>query len=64
MGKKCPEIVVEDIKRFFDFSRKERIGRVEERGNFISRVERVEGDESVFNTEAQRHRGGRCKTSL
>ena len=57
LGKKCPEIVVEDVKRFFDFSRKERKGRVEERGNFISRVERVEGDESVFNTEAQRHRG-------
>lgn len=57
LGKRCPEIVVEDVKRFFDFSRKERIGRVEERGNFISRVERVEGDESVFNTEAQRHRG-------
>ena len=57
LGKRCPEIVVEDVKRFFDFSRKERIGRVEERGNFISRVERVEGDESVFNIEAQRHRG-------
>ncbi len=42
LGKKCPEIVVEDVKRFFDFSRKERIGRVEERGNFISRVERVD----------------------
>ena len=51
LGKKCPEIAVEDIKRFFDFSRKERIGRVEERGNFISRVERVdrvEGDGLEF----------------
>ena len=42
LGKKCPEIVVEDLKRFFDFCRKERIGRVEERGNFISREECVE----------------------
>jgi glycosyltransferase involved in cell wall biosynthesis len=41
LGKKCPEIEVEDVKRFFDFSR----------------VERVEGDESVFNAEAQRRRG-------
>ena len=57
LGKKCPEIVVEDVKRFFDFSRKERIGRVEERENSVSRVERVEGDESVFNAEAQRRRG-------
>ena len=48
LGKKCPQIVVEDVKRFFDFSRKERKGRVEERGNFISRVERVDGDGLEF----------------
>ena len=33
LGKKCPEIVVEDIKRFFDFSRKERKDRKENEGN-------------------------------
>ena len=29
LGKKCPEIVVEDVKRFFDFSRVERVDCVE-----------------------------------
>ena len=33
LGKKCPEIAVEDIKRFFDFSRKERKDRKENEGN-------------------------------
>ena len=33
LGKKCPEIVVEDVKRFFDFSRKERKDRKENEGN-------------------------------
>ena len=33
LGKRCPEIVVEDIKRFFDFSRKERKDRKENEGN-------------------------------
>jgi glycosyltransferase involved in cell wall biosynthesis len=41
-GVKKIEIV--DIKRFFKLSR-------------VERVDRVEGDESVFNTEAQRRRG-------
>ena len=42
LGNRCPEIVVEDVKRFFNFSRKERKGRVEERENSVSRVERVD----------------------
>ncbi len=41
LGKKCPQVEIVDLKSFFDFSR----------------VERVEGDESVFNAEAQRRRG-------
>ena len=49
LGKMCPEIVVTDLKRFFDFSRKERIGRVEERENSVSRVERVEGEGGDFS---------------
>jgi glycosyltransferase involved in cell wall biosynthesis len=57
LGKKCPEIVVEDVKRFFDFSRKERIGRVEERGNFISRVERVEGESLAVSGQRLAVRG-------
>ena len=43
LGKMCPEIEVTDLKRFFDFSRKERIGCVEERENSVSRVECVGG---------------------
>jgi len=42
LGKKCPAVEVTDVKRFFDFSRVERVERVEERG-VGCRVERVEG---------------------
>ena len=50
LGKRCPEIEVTDVKRFFDVSRKERKerkddGRVEGRG-FDSRVEHVDRVES------------------
>ena len=64
LGKKCLEIVVEDVKRFFDFSRKERIGRVEERGNFISRVERVDRVEGErFEARVSGSGSERCESN-
>ena len=45
LGKKCPEIVVEDVKRFFDFSRVERVETCRVGGSVnLSRVDRVEGE--------------------
>ena len=46
LGKKCPEIVVEDVKRFFDFSRVERVETCRGEGCFG----RVEGE--VFGFRA------------
>ena len=55
LGKKCPQIEVTDVKRFFDFSRVERV----EGGEILNRVERVEtcrvgGDGNLSRVEGER----------
>jgi glycosyltransferase involved in cell wall biosynthesis len=52
VGKECPEIVVEDVKRFFDFSRVERVETCRVGGGVnLSCVERVEGGEILNRVE-------------
>ena len=74
LGKRCPEIVVEDIKRFFDFSRKDRKenegnGSKQEIGNkklnvlYLGRRHPLKGVEFLEAAVAELNAGSRSRES-
>ena len=74
LGKKCPKVVVEDIKRFFDFSRKERKenegnGSKQEIGNkklnvlYLGRRHPLKGVEYLEAAVAELNAGSRSRES-